>query len=380
MDGEVNPYKQLTPFIIVIGFLNVLLGTATVLTPLIFSVMGKRLFMRIIAMISLCAIFNGISLLFSINRNPTLCQWQGGMALFFFAACLSWTVALSYQLYGVVRTNKPAMSELNMHIIFWGWPLLDLLLPYFVGGSYGNDDDEYLLCLEKPQTSKKISGVIIASVILHLITILAAFYLYVKITFAIDNAPEDKKKQLTEVAGVLKYYSLVIVVLWAPNIVGLLTIELAASLTIKGRIFQYTLLFGNLYGIFIPLIFFITSKEARFRWKKLFLEFKIDNHAQLSIQEFGNVNARDLSIINEREGSIVDASNPYNSQSTDVRITEVERSGSMERVSTTSSFSLNSRTNMNRTSNLIAMIQLEKRKSLQEAAKTTDVDVSIESP
>ena len=47
---------------------------------------------------------------------------------------------MSVQLYTINKYSKPYFSELHMHLLFWGIPILLELLPLFVGESYGMDD------------------------------------------------------------------------------------------------------------------------------------------------------------------------------------------------------------------------------------------------
>ena len=130
---------------IVLGFLG-LISFSVVLTPILFKRMRKLLFLRILAMISLCDTATYISYILDLGRpvdnlsNNAMCQAQGALYTFSRNASISWTIALSVQLYTINKYSKPYFSELHMHLLFWGIPILLELLPLFVGDSYGMDD------------------------------------------------------------------------------------------------------------------------------------------------------------------------------------------------------------------------------------------------
>ena len=134
-------------FYIVVGFLN-LVSFAVVLTPILFKRMRRLSFLRILTMISLCDTLCAISLMLNAGRpadvdsyrNNSLCQAQGFLTSYFINASVSWTVALSVQLYTITKYSKPFFSELSMHLVFWTVPLIFALLPIFAGASFGMDD------------------------------------------------------------------------------------------------------------------------------------------------------------------------------------------------------------------------------------------------
>lgn len=262
---------------ITMGFLG-LVSIFVVLTPILFSRMRQLLFLRIIATISLCDTLTAIAYLLSLGRpsnvdmlsNTALCQFQGGLLNFSANASISWTIALSLQLMYVIKYSRPFLSEKIMHLIFWGIPTFLEILPYFAKMSYGMDDDlgagslnNCFIKVNGKMTDSKQAIFVITDIVYIFVTVVILSVVYILTKRAIDS--NSKNAQLYEITRIMRLYPLAIAFCWLPvSIIGFLEDSDSVSMA-----FYIAALFSQMYGIFVALIYFFGSKQARYEWHAL---------------------------------------------------------------------------------------------------------------
>ena len=255
------------------------------------------MFLNILAIMSFCDAMTSLGLFLSVARqldsdtSTNVCIAQAVFISFFQKASVSWTVALSLQLYSIVKYSKPYFSEVYMHLVFWFVPLIFTLLPIFAGQTFGNSyeqsDAYFRLCfLTQPTLNPNISQIvadIIGTEVFALLSILWLIYLYVSIVKAFNSADPDNKSffKLREVLNILRLYPLTIIILQLP-LLGVLIVDFTAGQTVGGgeiatKRTDIVVSFYYFYSIFTTIIFFYGSKDARDRWRVLFCEFRIDN-------------------------------------------------------------------------------------------------------
>lgn len=138
--------EQMQWVFIIFGFLG-LFSITVVVTPILFKKFRDYFFLRILAIISFCDTMTAISYIINLGRinlqdlrNDKLCRFQGVLNTFSINASISWTVALSVQLYSIVKIRKPFFSWYSLHILFWSLPIGVEVFPLFFKCGYGMDD------------------------------------------------------------------------------------------------------------------------------------------------------------------------------------------------------------------------------------------------
>lgn len=108
---------------------------SVILTTIIFRSMSRKLFMQIIALISMCDLLGNTAAFFPTGGS---CTFHGIWYLFFFGASFNWTVVLSFLLFGLARRGKLLLSMRSMHLIVWPLACIRGILP-LSSADYVND-------------------------------------------------------------------------------------------------------------------------------------------------------------------------------------------------------------------------------------------------
>lgn len=138
------------------GSLSVLGSFSIMLTCYNFPTLIQegRLYMQIILLISLSDFCGSLAFSFGYVSDPAQCAWQGGLIIFFFRATWLWTLALSHQLYCLVKDSSkpPPLTFRKLNVAIWTTNILaeclPLLIPHGLRGGmdnvqYGTDDERY---------------------------------------------------------------------------------------------------------------------------------------------------------------------------------------------------------------------------------------------
>ena len=247
------------------------------------------MFLNILAIMSFCDAMASLGVFLSVARqldsdtSTYACIAQGIIGSFFPKASVSWTVALSLQLYSIVKYSKPYFSEVYMHLVFWFVPLIFELLPIFAGQTLGNGQksDFFQLCfITPPNDSQRVVDIIFA-LGFPLVGILCLLFLYFLIVKAF-NADSNNASffKLREVLNVLQLYPVAIILLQLPILTSI-GIEFFKPLSdsdgARAMMNDIVVSIFAFYSIFTAIIFFYGSKDARDRWRVLFCELRIDN-------------------------------------------------------------------------------------------------------
>ena len=207
--------------------------------------------------------------------NNTLCKAQGVLYTFFTNASFYWTVALSIQLYTIIKYSKPYFSEFSMQMIFWGIPLVYSVVPFFSGTTYGMDDifPEFAVfaCAVRngEYTAATLTTQLITLQISKYIAIIIIGVMYYLTKKEVHMNQRDSA--FYEVASIMGLYPLVFCFCWLPlnlfyNVIIFLKnpdLHTALIITTIATAFQV------LVGVFVPLIYFYGSKQARDKWYTL---------------------------------------------------------------------------------------------------------------
>ena len=119
MNAKVFTSKSIS---ISIGFISLIASLSVTLTPIIFRKFRSFYFLHIIAVMSFCDAVTSIAYILNLEKgneltNSRACQIQGFLYTLSVNTSMSWTVALSTQLYTVYKYNRPHFSLPHMHFI-----------------------------------------------------------------------------------------------------------------------------------------------------------------------------------------------------------------------------------------------------------------------
>lgn len=105
---------------------------------------SRKPFSHIIYIISICDMISSIGNSFGYAEAGTFpCKLQGFLSMSFISASWFWTAMLVFQLRCFIVYKKLSLSILNMHMICWGFALLNAFGPLFIfnDANYGQDDE-----------------------------------------------------------------------------------------------------------------------------------------------------------------------------------------------------------------------------------------------
>jgi hypothetical protein len=257
----------------VFSSLATLAAFLVLLTAITFPSMYKRLFMKIVVMISLCDIMaSAFSAVGFPSKSSPLCPVQAFFTIFGYKSSWLWTTALAYELYSVCLHGR-FVPMLYLHVICWSVGLISTLLPLSTNG-YGRDnqDDGTSWCFINGNTH---SGAIWAAVsfqVLLIVTSLMTLYFTFRIywRYRFMNITKDYP-EVHVILDTMILYPLGFFITWGPNLIFslLINFEVINFDRRNQHIFHIVTIIATQSGLVLAIIFFIKSKEARFRWALL---------------------------------------------------------------------------------------------------------------
>jgi hypothetical protein len=257
----------------IVSFISVVASGLVILTLIFFKTLRKRLFMRIIAFISVGDLLGNLN--YTMQYRPTNGNWWCKLGGFFNGFCYPvswmWTTVLIYFLHCLARNQKLPLSEFKIHLICWIIPLILASINIFFGG-YSSGYFYYEVC---SSTDKGTAGFLF-----HVISYYGLLYLCILIMFGLganifyllqSNRIENSKVVLLA-SKVLWLYPVTLTLLWTvhgatefadqsnDNLLGSTVYLVGDALKIS-------------CGMVVAIIFFVKSPEARCRWKKLIFSY-----------------------------------------------------------------------------------------------------------
>jgi hypothetical protein len=277
----VNPYQTEETIGIAIGHISIITSVAVLLTGYMFyeQMVKNKLYMKIILSMSFCAGIGSLSMVFGYPLKEDLCSIQGFVYVFFFRAswfwCLGLTLVLCKQLRGM---GKLPITFKTMNIIIWGFNLAITFIPYLDNDQYGLPPTllgrGFCSLGRQLNTNIKIESTaniqwlnylfFFPLVICCVVMLFVDGYLYF---FLLPNFQSVKIQQLVKN---LVFYPVGMFLLWMPTYLVLVSILINKKVSKANNIQQINLQLTNLagcYSIFLSIVFFWCSFEARRRWK-----------------------------------------------------------------------------------------------------------------
>lgn len=244
-------------------------------TAALFSEMRNKMFMHIIIIVSACDFIASAASAFGFPKNSSpLCPTQSVLTTFFYRASWFWTVVLNYQLYNVMMSGKLGVQIKYMHAICWSIAFLITIFPLFLSTPYGRDDDANghplgwcFVSSNNWETFNVVYWVTFAAPLL--ISIILMTILSTRVIWRFRNEALDPV--LYGIIDMLRLYPVAMAFNWTPNVIIsiLLSVGLLPYSSTNAAIFNIITILATQNGTLTTLIFFVKSKEARFRWRKL---------------------------------------------------------------------------------------------------------------
>jgi hypothetical protein len=290
---------------IVVGFVSLVASMTVALTPVIFKVTRGRMFLRILAVMSFCDSLSSLGFVLDLARDfktsyedTPACKASGFFATFFVRASLTWTVALSSQLYSVVKYSKPYISEMKMHVICWSIPIVSIVIDLCVGSPFGQPNQEgakvhFTYCAFKLANEVQL---VVFSVIFNsmlVVYIIAILTLYLKTHGALEmrrGGSDNSYDKMVEVVGVMRLYPFAMIVCFLPHVITSIIESSNPSDENSVNLNNISCFISGLYGSVVACIFFYSSKDTRRRWRTLLLDFRVDNNLT-PIEDMPNSNS-----------------------------------------------------------------------------------------
>lgn len=286
------------------SILSVLGSGMVILTLVLFKTMRSKLFMQIIAYISLADILGNIeyTMTYRPSNDNWWCSTQGFLNLYGYPCSWLWTTILMQFLHDLVMYKKILIPMNVVYAICWGAPLVTTLLylAFIPEGTYERPSDSKTLqtCSYGGTDSKQgfiwhmISyyGLFIACIayMIHLYLKLRVVYQIQERTLS-TNRTNSGQFSVTQANAVIQrmkltsdsllLYPLIMFVFWCPHIIGVI-MQLSGNENIAVQSFTFAAAtLKILSGLATAVLFFWKSNGSRTLWIR-FLSCKYSNAAE----------------------------------------------------------------------------------------------------
>jgi hypothetical protein len=253
----------------------VFMSSTVIITVLIFPKMRERIFMKIIANMVVCDIIGSAASVLGFPKgHDGICAGQSFVVTFFFKAGWLWTVALAYQLYCVVIYSKFGFSMIHMHAVVWFCTALTTVLP-LTTNEYGRDDDNQMgwcFLTGNNKTAASVWGLLTFNLVLLVVVLLISYFLFrIYWRYRTMNIKTTYPEVYT-IIDLLILYPPGFLLTWGPNLIMSILLNFGAVPVDRTNslIFQSVTILATQSGTLVAIIFFMKSKEARYRWYRLF--------------------------------------------------------------------------------------------------------------
>lgn len=248
-----------------VSALSVGASLAVILTPIIFRRMRDKLFMQIVAFISIGDIIGNFPYLLPYReyKQNWYCDVQAFLHLLGYPIEWMWTAALVYLLYHLAVEGKVPRNLWPMHLLCWGLPLsLDFLT--LTVTTYAPDNDSAgEVCTYRINNAAYVYHNM-AYYGLFFASLFVMFVVYVRIHLleSVSSKNENVRQPPFVVAkNALRWYPTILVVFWAPHMLQVVT---PGTLFIS--VYPFLLCWKICHGLATSFVFFYQSMESRRLW------------------------------------------------------------------------------------------------------------------
>lgn len=229
--------------------------------------------MRIVVIISACdVVASSFSAVGFPNSNSELCPLQAFFTIFGYKSSWFWTAALSYELYSVCLYGKFIKMK-YLHFFCWSLALLSTLLPLTTNG-FGRetaDDGQSWCFINGNQHAGAIWAALSFQILLFATFFVTLFFIFrIYWRYRSMNISADYP-EVHIILDTMILYPVGFFLTWGPNLIfsmlinfGLINFDENTQLW-----FHVVSVLATQSGTVLAAIFFIKSKEARYRWTLL---------------------------------------------------------------------------------------------------------------
>ena len=266
----VSPY--IIPLMIA-SLISLLGSSAVVVTCLMFKEMRDKLFMQMIAFMSISDFLGNLA--YAMPVRPSSSNWWCQLSGFFNLTCYPiswlWTTVLVYFLYCLATTGKVPTDLNAIHALCWGLPIVLTLIS--LGFSKLGREDYYYdfqVCSEYGGVAHSVyHGITYYGLLIG--TFLVMIWMKYRI-LAVEKVGDARVFQPTYVIAKssLRLYPSALFICWVPH---MLIVFIQYVHSIEGDAFLVIYVIAEMLKIFhgfaTSCIFFYKSAEARKLWYKL---------------------------------------------------------------------------------------------------------------
>lgn len=242
---------------------------SVILSFLCFAPIRRKRFMRFIFCMSVCDFGMSIITLFGFPESGSnLCFAQGILCIYFSLASWFWTTSLSYVTYCIIMKGRCLLSDIQMHILCWGTPLLLAMLP-FSNATYGNNiNNSVQWCLIIDASNSPQNADVYWSYISYFIWLFltAFFMLYwaIRVRLTLLHRRDTLSNAVLTMYDRVVWYPFTMIAFWSLNYICIDVPQFQNNLFAG-----LSMLSGVSYGTATAFIFWWKSEECRARWKLL---------------------------------------------------------------------------------------------------------------
>lgn len=250
---------------------SVMCSGSVVLTVLMFESMRRKLFMQIIAFISISDLIANSPYL-STYRPPNgnwQCSMSGFINLYFYPVSWIWTTTLMFFLYSLATKGKLPLSALIIHSFCWIFPLILTLLNLTTNTFGMGQAHPYEVCVisaDKNQFAAEMWH-IITYYGFWLVCVALMVLMYIRIVSMNQKDLSSKFPLWQSSIAPLQLYPLAMFVCWMPHMIAVFC-EYFSWFHGLNEFYFASDIIKITHGALTALIFFTNSTEARGRWRK----------------------------------------------------------------------------------------------------------------
>lgn len=274
------------------SIVSVFASGCVVLTLILYKSMRNKLFMRIIANISLADLLGNIpyTTLYRPSNGAPWCSIQGFLNLYSYPCSWLWTTALVVFLYDLSVDRKVRITFRTAFYICWGIPI-PLTLLYFAFVPHGaferHEDSSKSFCTYGGNQAFVWHMISYYGLFFCCVIYMAFLYVYIRRAFiqerhniaqsqqcrdsAVSTSSNATLSSMKLTSDSLMLNPLLMIILWTPHIIGvIMSISLddtSASLSFMNVAIDLKIM----HGFSTAVLFFCKSYGARMLWYRLFL-------------------------------------------------------------------------------------------------------------
>lgn len=257
--------KNVLDSLVAVSTLSVCGSLAVILTPIIFRRMRDKLFMQIVAFISVGDILGNFPYMLPY-REYTLnwyCDVQAFLHLLGYPIEWMWTAALVYLLYHLAVEGKVPRNLWPMHLLCWGLPLsLDFLTLSVTTYAPDNDSAGEVCTYRINKAAYVYHNVAYYGLFFASLFVMFVVYVRIHLLEAVSSKNENVRQPPFVVAkNALRWYPTILIVFWAPHMLQVVT---PGTMFIAA--YPYLLCWKICHGLATSFVFFYQSMESRRLW------------------------------------------------------------------------------------------------------------------